>query len=205
MGEVVRSWFPKAAMLWCDMERGLYDWGAKNPPKNGDGSYRVVKAQIFKDCGITIHYSDARRRIWRSPAFLKLLDMERARRDHGIEDVVEQIEAVSGPLMELRTKMHEKVAAVFERTPDADDPLTLSPHEYVSQALGWSRYIDELVGRTKSQERQGIEAVISALAKNEQVTSRMTDQALALVREYRKMQDAKLAHAGFIDGVLDDG
>jgi len=205
MGEVVRSWFPKAAMLWVDMERGLYDWGTKKPPRTGDGTYRVVRARILKDCGITVHYRDARPRIWRNPAFLTLLEKERARRDHGIADMVEELEKVSGPLVELREKMHEEVAAVFRRTPDADNPWSLSPRDYVAQALSWSRYLDELVGRTKSQEEQGIAALVGALAKNEQITSNMVDQALELVKEHRLLQDRRLEHAGVIDGVLDDG
>jgi hypothetical protein len=205
MREVVRSWFPKAAMLWVDMERGLYDWGTMKPPRNADGSYRVVRARILKDCGLTVHYRDARPRIWRNPAFLTLLEKERARRDHGIADMVEEIEKLSGPLLELREKMHEEVAEVFRRSPDAEDPLALSPRDYVAQALAWSHYLDELVGRTKSQEQQGIEAVIGALATNNQVTSSMVDQALELVKEHRLLQDRRLEHAGVIDGVLDDG
>lgn len=204
MSEVVRSWLPKAAMLWVDMDRGLYEWGTRKAPRNGDGSYRVVRAQVLKDCGITVHYRDARPPIWANPAFLALREKERALCDHGIAEVVEQIERVSGPLLELREKMHEEVAAVFRRAPDAEDLQALSPRDYVAQALAWSRYLDELVGRTKSQEQQGIAAVIGALTRNNQVTSDMVDQALELVKEHRLLQDRRLEHAGVIDGMLDD-
>jgi|SRR5665647_804567 len=204
MAEVERSWFPKAAMLWCDMERGLYDWGTKKSPRNKDGSYRVVKAQILKDCDITTEYRDARGRIWQNPTFLSLVTQENRRRDLGITDMVEEMEKVTGPLIELRTKMQENVANVFQIAPDADDPLALSPKDYVSQALGWSRYIDELTGRGESQKQQGIEAVMGALVQNSQITGNMVDQALELVKEHRKLQDAKLAHAGMlIDGEVE--
>jgi hypothetical protein len=119
--------------------------------------------------------------------------------------MVEEIEKVSGPLIELREKMHAEVAAVFRCTPDANDPQALSPRDYVAQALARSRYLDELMGRTKSQEQQGIEAVIGALATNNQVTSSMVDQALELVKEHRLLQDRRLGYAGVIDGVFDDG
>jgi hypothetical protein len=50
VGELVRSWLPAAAPIWCDMERGLYKWDGK-PPLNADGCYRVVRKQILKGCG----------------------------------------------------------------------------------------------------------------------------------------------------------
>jgi hypothetical protein len=204
MAEVERSWFPKAAMIWCDMERGLYDWGTRKPPKNADGTLLVVKKQILKDCGITTNYGLASQRIWQNPVFLSLVDKENRRRDLGITSMVEEIEKVTGPLIELRTKMQENVAAVFEKAPDDDDPEALSPKDYVSQALGWSRYIDELTGRGESQKQQGIEAVMGALVQRDQITGNMVDQALELVKEHRRLQDAKLVHAGMLrDGELE--
>ena len=66
--ESPRDWFQKAVLIWVDMERGLYEWG-KKPPKNKDGSYRVVKSQILKDCGISRDYHDQKGRIWENPHF----------------------------------------------------------------------------------------------------------------------------------------
>ena len=71
MGELVRSWLPAAASIWCDMERGLYRWPGR-PPRNADGSYRVVRKQILRDLGLSPDYRAQRERIWEHPAFLAL-------------------------------------------------------------------------------------------------------------------------------------
>lgn len=199
---MARDWLPKAAQIWADMERGLYDWPGKQP-KNADGSPRVVKKQILRDCGQRGDYRDQNRLVWKHPDFLHALELENRRRDCAIDNVITEIEKVSGPLVELRTKMQANVQKVFERPPDAEDPEALSPKDYVSQALGWSRYIDELTGRTKSQEEQAIQSVVSSLVQRDKITADMMGDALSLIDKYRQQQDKQLQHAGFIDGELE--
>lgn len=185
-------------MLYVDMERGLYEWQG-TPPRNGDGSPRVVKRQILLDCDISPKYPQQNKYIWEHPDFVSLVEMERRRRDTGIAEVVKEIEATSGPLIDFQKTIHQNVRDIFERPPDSEDPEALSPKDYVAQGLAWSRYLDEASGRTKSQEEQAIQSVLAHLSQNEQITHSMVSQALELVDEYRKSQDRQLAHAGFIE------
>src|SRR5512137_3519 len=127
MGEVTRSWFPKAAILWVDMERGLYKFPDGKQPRNGDGTYRVVKKQILADCGITQDYGQAGTKIWGNPQFLALVEKERSRRDIGIADAVAELEQVTGPLTVMGESIITKVAEIFSREPDKEDPTALSP------------------------------------------------------------------------------
>lgn len=195
----MRDWWTKAAQIWVDQERGLYDWGEKKRPLDGDGKPRVVKSQILIDCGMDPSQRDASKRIWRNTEFLKLLDKERRRRDVAIVDVVHEIEAVAGPLIQLRTKMQEHVQNVFLREPDDEDPLALSPHQYVTDGLAWCKYIDELTGRTKSQSEVAIQNVVGELVEQNKITAGIASEALGLIDKYRSQQDKQLANAGFID------
>ena len=188
-------WFGKAAMLMVDMRRGLYPWPGK-PPMNGDGSYRVVKNQILKDCNISPTRSKQRVDIWENPEFLRLVKQEEDRRDHAMQDVVGEIEAIKGPLMLMGDKIIAKVADIFEREPDDDDPTALSPAQYVKLGREWFHEALEVEGKLGSAKQNGIEQVLATLAQNNQVSSTMVDQALSLVREHRALQDRKMAHAG---------
>lgn len=185
-------------MLYVDMERGLYPWSG-TPPRNADGSPRVVKKQILLDCEISPKYPQQNKYIWGHPDFVKLVEMERRRRDTGIVDVVAEIEKASGPLIDLEKTIHKHVRETFEKGPQADAEDGLTYNQYVTQALSWTRYLDEATGRVKSQEEQAIQQVLAHLSQNEQITHSMVSQALELVDEYRKSQDRQLAHAGFID------
>ena len=204
MANVVLSWFPKAAMLYVDMQRGLYDWGDKKPPRHNDGSYRVVKAQILKDCGIVPTRSKQRVDVWENPEFLKLVKREQDRRDHAMQDIVQEIEAIKGPLMVMGDSIIEKVSDIFSREPDDDDPLALSPAQYVKLGREWFHEALEVEGKIGSAKQQGIESVLATLAQNNQVTSTMVDQALSLVREHRALQDRKMASAGVIEGTAEE-
>jgi hypothetical protein len=197
--ELSRSWLPKAARIWADMERGLYDWGGKKAPRNGDGSLRVVKSRILADCGVTGQYSGAGKRIWGSPEFQAVLAEENRRRDLGIANAIGEIEAVKGPLMKMGDEIIEKVADIFSREPDKDDPQALSPAEYVRLGREWFHEALEVEGKLESSKRQGIEEVLDKLSKGNQVTDKMLEGAMELVREYRQMQDLKLARVGAVE------
>lgn len=198
----MRDWLRQAARIYVDMERGLYDWGGRKQPKGKDGNNRIVKAQILRDCGKDTNQRKATERIWENPEFLGLLEDERRRRDTAITSVVREIEAVAGPLIELRTKMQENVQSVFERAPDDEDPLALSPHQYVTDGLAWCRYIDELTGRTKSQSEQAIQSVVSELAQANKITAGIAREVLDLSNQYREQLGEQLA--GVLDGELAD-
>lgn len=198
MGEVSRSWLPKAAMLWVDMERGLYRWEGKQP-RNGDGSYRVVKQQILKDCGITESYGQAGQKIWNNKVFLDLVEKERRRRDIGIADAVAELEEVTGPLTQMGESIIAKVADIFAREPDKEDPTALSPAEYVRLGREWFHEALEVEGKVSSEKQKGIETVLAQLYKGQQVTETMMQGALQLVKEYRELQDRKLANVVDID------
>lgn len=200
MNEVIRSWFPKAAMLYVDMERGLYRFPDGKQPRHKDGRYRVVKQQILKDCGITESYGQAGTKIWNNPQFLALVEKERRRRDIGIADAVAELDEVTGPLTEMGETIIARVADIFSREPDKDDPTALSPAEYVRLGREWFHEALEVEGKLGSEKQKGIEAVLSQLYKGQQVTDTMLQGAMQLVREYRELQDRKLADVVDIDG-----
>ena len=191
-------WFKSAAIVQVDMERGLYDWGRK-APRNPDGTYRVVRKQILREVGVSPEAHDARKRIWENPSYEKLVRQERSRRDIGIRDMMAEVEKAVGPLHETRLIIEKHLKDIFERGPDSEDPDCLSPKDYVHESLALIRYIDETEGRFESVKVQGLETVLAAVGAN--VSQNMTDQALQLVKEYRALQDAKLANV--IDGEVD--
>ena len=193
----MKKWFPKAAFIYVDMERGLYQWPGK-APTHKDGRPRVVKKQILIDCGLQPTYPRQTTEVWGSPDFNRLLDEERARRDHGVVDLIEKVEEVTGPLIDFRTTMQENVISVFERRPDSEDPEALSPDQYQKGALAWSKYIDELTGRTNSQQEQGIQAIVTQMYADRQVTSGMVSVIPELMRKFMEHQDREMRRAGML-------
>jgi len=204
----VLPWWPRASMILVDMERGLYDWGERKRPMNGDGTYRVIHSEILRACEIAPVYGGGGKKqallVWEHPDFVSLVDRERARRDHAMQDVVAEIEAIKGPLMVMGDIVIAKVSDIFNREPDADDPLALSPAQYVKLGREWFHEALEVEGKIGSAKQQGIESVLATLAQNNQVTSTMVDQALSLVREHRALQDRKMASAGVIEGTAEE-
>ena len=68
------KWYNKAAFVWVDMERGVYDWGERTPPRNRDGSPRVVIRQVLIECGRSPGYG---KHDWhRSDEFQELLEKD---------------------------------------------------------------------------------------------------------------------------------
>lgn len=196
-----RPWFPRAAMLWADQQRGIYPWPKPKKPK-ADGTYPVVKSQILKDLGITTDYHNQRQRIWENPFFLKALEVENRRRDLGIEKVTKEIEKVVGPLHETRSKVIDNVKKVFEREPDEEDPLALSPQQYVKEGREWIRYIDETEGRTESEKEQTIDHIMSDMARTNRVNAEMIGEAMGLLTSHRREQDERLSV--YIEGTAED-
>lgn len=190
-----RKWFSRAAQLWVDMERGIYNWGENKPPRHRDGSYRVVKAQILKDLGLTTDYHNAKERIWENPTFLECVKRECQRRDHGIVDVIHEIEAVSGPISGIGNRI---VELLQERLRDGNEE-ELSTKELLQYGPGWVKLGLELEGKLESQKEAGIEYVLGKVAQKDQVTNNMLDSALSLVKEYRMLQDRKLENMGLRD------
>jgi hypothetical protein len=200
---ITRSWLPKAAMLWVDMERGLYDWGDEKPPRNGDGSPRVLRSRILSDCGLDPEYSNASSRIWNTPQFEELLQQERSRRDIGISNAVAEIEAVAGPISQMGEEILRKARTIFETDPDADDSQALSPAQYLAEGRQWIRLGLEVEGKLESQRHQTIEEVLAKMTANNQISSKVVEGALQLVAEYRELQDLRLGE--IVDAeVLDD-
>ena len=192
-----RPWLPRAAVIYVDMERGLYPWDKQ--PFNGDGSYRVVRTQILTDCGVKSSYSGANKLIWSSEEFQRLLEQERLRRDSGIVDVVEKLEAVVGPVTKMGEAILKEVQAIFDRPADSEDPTALSPAQYVSEARQWYKLGLEVEGKLDSTKQQGVADVISKLYQGNQITQQMLDSALELVREHRDLEDRKMRERGVID------
>ena len=201
MGKQVRAWLPAAAAIWVDMERGLYPWPNK-PPKHGDGSSRVVRKQILKDLGLSPDYRAQRRRIWEHPAFLRCLQSENRRRDLGLAGLVTQMEARSGPLRDTRQRVIEQVKGIFARTPDAEDPMALTPAQYVKEGREWIRYIDEVEGRFESENEDSIEAIMAMQAGTNRITAQMMNTAMELLRSHRDDAEKKLRSLGVIEGEL---
>jgi hypothetical protein len=187
-------------MLYVDMERGLYKFPDGKQPRHRNGTYRVVKRQILKDCGITEEYGQAGAKIWNNPQFLALVEKERSRRDIGIADAVAELEQVTGPLTAMGEDIIKKVAEVFAREPDAEDPQALSPAQYVKLGREWFHEAMEVEGKVGAEKQKGIEAVMAQLYKGQQVTDTMLKGAMELVKEYRELQDRKLANVVDIDG-----
>ncbi len=196
-----REWFGRAARIWVDMERGLYDWGEKKPPRNGDGSLRVVKSQILKDLDITVDYHNARERVWQNPHFQRAVEIENRRRDVGIADVIKEIEAVSGPISELGDSL---IGLLKERI--REDPDDISTKELLQYGPGWVKLGLEIEGRLESQKEAGIGHVLLTVAGGERpkITVNMVDDVHGIILEYRKRQDRELESAGIIEGELED-
>jgi hypothetical protein len=182
------------------MERGLYEWDKQ--PLNSDGSYRVVKHQILKDCGVTGQYAGAAKRIWGSEEFRTALEKENRRRDIGVASAVAEIEAIKGPLTLMGDKILDNVDEVFSRKPDKEDPQALSPAEYVRLGREWFHEALEVEGKMSSVKQQSIAEVMEKLSDGNQVTQQMLDTAMDLLHEHRAMQDIKLAKVGTVE-VLD--
>lgn len=177
-----RDWFPKAACIFVDMERGIYPGWEKKKPK--DGKYPVIKKKILQDLDISTDYHDQKGRIWENPYFLKALELERRRRDTGLATVAKEMEKVVGPLHETREKVISNVKGIFEKEPDAEDPLALSPKDYVAHALQWIRYIDETEGRTAAAKQAGIEHIMAEMATAKRMDSEMIADVVGLMKQF---------------------
>jgi len=200
-----RPWFPDAARTWVDMERGVYDWGERKVPRNKKGEYLVIKARVLTDCRITAKYANASWQIWSNPFFLKALEAERRRRDYGLEKVINELEAKSGPLRDTREKVITTVRDIFERTPDSDDPMALTPAQYVKEGREWIRYIDEVEGRFEGEKEATIESILAQQAGTNRITAQMMNTAMELLRSHRDDSEKRLRSMGVvIDGELDE-
>ena len=195
-----RKWFPKAAVIWVDMKRGLYDWPKQKKPK-ADGTYPVVKTQILKDLGLDVNYHNQKVRIWANPHFLRAVELEERRRDLGIANVVKEIEAIHGPLHAVREDIQKNMQDIFSRAPDAEDPTALSPRDYVSQGMAVIRYIDETEGRTEAAKAGGIEHILSEMATTNRVNAEMVGAAFDILKTRRAEQDRML---GVIEGSAEE-
>lgn len=190
----------KAAALWVDMERGLYDWRPDRQPRHADGTPRVVKTRILTDLGFSKNYlPKSNTFIFGNPEFLAFLKEENSRRDYGIANAVAEIEAVSGegPLTRLDERLYELAIRDLE-----EDPESLATKDKIALYLQTHRLRLEMEGKVESAKQQGIEHVIAKLAAGQQVTNQMVEHAMSLVREYRAMQDRKLADV--LEGELDE-
>jgi hypothetical protein len=132
--------FAKMAVIYCDMERGLYDWGSKPQPKTVKGEFRVVHSQILSDLGLNKGYHDAKNALWENPKFKQALSAERLRRDHGLMEVAKEMEAVKERL--------------------ESDPDELSTRELLQYGPQWVRLGLELDGKVKSGQTQKIEMIL---------------------------------------------
>ncbi len=195
-----RKWFGKAAVIWVDMKRGLYDWPKARKPK-ADGTYPVVKTQILKDLDLDVNYHNQKVRIWANPYFLRAVELEERRRDLGIANVVKEIEAIHGPLHKVREDIQKNMQDIFSRPPDAEDPQALSPRDYVSQGMSVIRYIDETEGRTEAAKAGGIEHIMSEMATTNRVNAEMVGAAFEILKTRRAEQDRML---GVIEGSAEE-
>jgi hypothetical protein len=152
---VVKKDFAKMACVWVDMERGLYDWGDMSQPKTRSGKFRVVKARILEDFGITKDYHDARNRIWEHPRFKAALSAERLRRDHGLVEVVQEMEEKGAPVSGIGNKIVELVKERLDADPDE-----LSTKELLQYGPQWVRLGLELDGKVKGVQTQKIEMIL---------------------------------------------
>jgi len=199
-----RPWFPDAARHYVDMERGTFDWGEQKPPRKKDGSYLVRHGRILTLCGIQRNYAKASERIWGNPHFLKALEAERRRRDYGLEKVIGEMEAKTGPLRETREKVITTVKEIFARTPDSDDPMALTPREYVREGREWIRYIDEVEGKFEGEKEASIESILAQQAGTNRITAQMMNTAMELLRSHRDDSEKKLRSLGVIEGELEE-
>ena len=199
-----REWFPKAVSIWVDMERGIYDWGERKTPRKMDGSFRVVHSRILKDLGMAQNYGDQHNRIWQNPYFLEDLTAERRRRDYGLEKVIGDLEAKTGPLRGTREKVITTVKDIFERTPDSDDPMALTPSQYVKEGREWIRYIDEVEGRFEGEKEATIESILAQQAGTNRITAQMMNTAMELLSKHRDESEKKLRSMGVIEGTAED-
>jgi hypothetical protein len=195
-----RPWFAQAAILYADQKRGLYDWGDRKPPKNKDGSPRVVKTEILVRLGLDPRGHNLNERVWSHPEFLRLLNEEERRRDMGIANMVAEVEKEIAPLNVTYVAIDKHIKAIFERGPDSDDPECLSPKDYVHEGLAVMKHIEEQEGRSASLNAQGLDAVIAAVGAN--ITGDMVSQARELLVQSRALQDRRLAHV--IEGSCED-
>jgi hypothetical protein len=188
-----RDWFPTAACIQVDMERGIYK------PADGREWKRkgVVKQEILRACGITTNYHNARERIWEHPAYLKCLEDERRKRDLGIQHVISDIEQQVGPLHATRLDIQKNMVALFAKAPDAEDPEALSPKDYATTSLQWIRYIDEVEGRGEARKQDAIADIAQSLAKTNAVTSEAMADVASLMRQFHEQEMSKL---GVIEG-----
>lgn len=161
----------------------------------------MVRKQILKDLGLSPDYRAQRERIWEHPAFLACLQRENRRRDIGIAEAVTELEAVTGegPLTRLDERLYELAMRDLD-----EDPEALSLKDKISLYLQPHRLRLEMEGQVSSVKEQGIEQLLARLSQSDQITSQMVDGAMQLVREYRELQDRKLAAAGIIEGTLED-
>jgi hypothetical protein len=200
---MAEKWWKQAAVLWIDMERGVYPWEGK-PPRHKDGSFRVIRTRILKDVGRAPQLADVARRVWNNSTFLGMLDAERRRRDCGINELVTQMEQVTGPLHETRQKVIENVKDIFARQPDAEDPLALSPQQYVKEGREWIRYIDEIEGRFEGQKAETIETILLQQSQTNRINADMMNSALELLKDHRRQQDDRFAMMGVLDSTAEE-
>jgi hypothetical protein len=191
--------FAEMAVIWVDMERGLYRMPDGTIPRHRDGTFRVVKAQIMRDVGLTTNYHDQKNRIWENPQFLSALDKERLRRDHGISTALERIEKNTGPV----TLIADKIVDTIKRRLD-DDEEELTTKELLQYGPAWIKLGLELEGKGESERQAGIEAILAEQAQTNRLNAEMVKDAVGLLQKFRAQQDATLAAAGIIDGEAEE-
>jgi len=182
------AWFPEAAAIWVDMERGLYDWKGKTRGKAEDRY--VNRRQILRDLGMSDRYGNEA--VWRSKQFLDELDDERRRRDAGLNQAIEMVEREVGPLRSLAQTAWPNVLAVFEREPDRDDPLALSPSQYVKEYREYLRLGLEVEGKLEANKQRGIELIASQMYAAGKLTGKMVDEVEDLMERFNAETEARL-------------
>lgn len=197
-------WFPQAATIYVDMERGTFDWGEKKPPRKKDGSYLVRTGLILTLMGKSPNYKSAHENIWNNPHFLRALEAERRRRDYGLEKVIHELEAKTGPLRETRDKVITTVKDIFDRVPDSEDPMALTPQQYVREGREWIRYIDEVEGKFEGEKEATIESILAQQAGTNRITAQMMNTAMELLRSHRDDSERKLRSMGVIEGSAEE-
>jgi hypothetical protein len=173
------------ATIWVDMERGTYDWGERSVPKNGDGSFRVVKQQILRDMRLTTDYHDQKRRLWENPKFKQALTAERLRRDHGLLEVAEEMEAKGAPISGISRRIVEMIQERLD-----GDPEELSTKDLLQLGPQWVRLGLELDGKVAADHRQKIELVLQKTENK--LDPEMLADVVDRIREYNDEKQKRL-------------
>ena len=112
------------------------------------------------------------------------------------------MEAQGGPLRETRQKVIEHVKRIFARTPDSEDPMALTPQQYVKEGREWIRYIDEVEGRFEGDKEDSIESIMAMQAGTNRITAEMMNTAMELLKGHRDESEKRLRQMGIIEGEL---